>query len=387
MTPDDIQKYSAEFVAMLTSATASLTTIQGIEIGFFDRLSIDEPVTAEELSGRMGYDIARVERWLNFGIAAGYLAKSPRGYTLTPKGMILSKNTPVPDLLGLHVLVGYFTHAIQHSRDLYQRGIGLDSLTKGKMSRDYIPRVASQLSKAAAEFFHAAGLAPGHTILDLGCGNASLLRETIKVCPGVSATGVDINPHTLDVARRRNAELGLQDQIELQQGDITDLTRFRDGSFDWVCSFNVFHYLPANKRAPFLREMIRISRYGAFFNQVITNTLGTYAVDVLLSTMFTDYTGFFTTAEADALLAAVGVKHSIIQPIVHGESRLVTLYTKKADSALGRVPGMNDMTVAALKKIGITTALGLLTADRSTLPKALENPDALIASAKKLLFP
>jgi hypothetical protein len=53
-------------------------------------------------------------------------------------------------------MFSYFTKAIQHSRDAYQKGVGLDSITHGTISRDYIPRVASQLSKASVAFFQRA---------------------------------------------------------------------------------------------------------------------------------------------------------------------------------------------------------------------------------------
>lgn len=387
MDKQDIKKYAGEFVTMLTYATASLTTIQGLELGFFDRLPADRPITAEEISGQMGYDISRVERWLRFAVAGGYVARSDEGYALTPKGTMLRKDTPVPDLLGIHNMVSYFTTAIQYSRDVYQKGVGLDSITKGRISRDYIPRVASQLSRDSAEFLKRCGLSTGHTILDLGCGDGSVLREAVKTCPGVSATGVDINPHTLEMGRKKNTEAGLQDQIELQVGDVTDLSRFKDGAFDWVCAVNIFHFLPMNKRERFLSEMIRISRYGIFTNQVITNTLGTLAVDVLLSTLFTDFTGFFSQAEADELIHKTEVSHFMFLPIIQGESRLVVLFTSKTDIPLTRVSGMSQQNRDALAKHGITTAKGLLIADPALLAGAGVDSGAVRMEAIKVLFP
>jgi ubiquinone/menaquinone biosynthesis C-methylase UbiE len=113
-----------------------------------------------------------------------------------------------------------------------------------------------------------------------------------RTCPGISATGIDINIHTLELGKRRNTDAGLQDQIELQVGDVMELSLFRDNSFDWVSAINVFHFLPVNKRERLVQEMIRISRYGIFFNQVNVNNLQTIAVDVLLATLFSDYAGF-----------------------------------------------------------------------------------------------
>lgn len=387
MDANEIKKNAAELVLMLTHGTATLSTIQGIEVGFFDWIPSNKSITAQELSGQMGYDISKVERWLRFATAIGYVSKTNGGYTLTVKGSLLRRGTPVPDLLGLHHMVSYFTKALPYSKDAYQNGVGLDSITQGKISRDYIPRVASQLSQTSAEFFKWSGLSTGHTILDLGCGDGSVLRETVKACPGVSATGIDMNPHTLELGKRKNAEAGLQDQIELRVGDVTNMSGIKEGAFDWVYAINVFHFLPSNKREKFLREMIRISRYGIFFNQVITNNIGTYSVDVLLSTLFTDFTGFFIETEADEIIRRMNLSHYTFLPIIQGESRLAVMYTSKTDVPLNRLAALNPGQRDALLKRTILTAKDVLTTDASVLADLGVNVEELRKSAIKLLFP
>lgn len=387
MDINEIKKYAAELKNMLTYATAALTTIQGIEVGFFDWMPTGKAITAQELSGQMGYDISKVERWLRFAVAAGYLSRSAGGYMLTAKGVLLRRGTPVPDLLGLHHMVSYFTKALPYSKDAFQKGVGLDSITQGKISRDYIPRVASQLSQTSAEFFKWAGLSTGHTILDLGCGDGSVLRETVKACPGASATGIDMNPHTLELGKRKNNEAGLQDQIELRVGDVTELSEIKDGAFDWVYAINVFHFLPNNKREKFLHEMVRISRYGIFFNQNITNSIGTYSADALLSTLFTDYTGFFTEAEADELIGKMKLKQYTFLPIIQGESRLVAMFTSKNDVPLSRIPNLNASQRDALAKNDIRTAKDVLVAGTPAISGLGIDVEALRKSVIKLLFP
>ncbi len=387
MDVNDIKKSSAELFSMLTQAAAALATIQGIEVGFFDWIPLNKAVTAGELSRQMGYDISRVERWLRFALAAGYVNKSESGYTLTLKGSLLRRGTPAPDLLGLHHMVSYFTKAVPYSKDAYQKGAGLDSITQLKISRDYIPRVASQLSRASAECFKWAGLTTGHTILDLGCGEGSVLRETVRACPGVSATGIDINLQTLELGKRKNAEVGLQDQIELRVGDVTNLSGIKDGSFDWVYSVNVLPYLPINKRDTFLREMIRISRYGVFFNQTVANNVATLSADVLLSTLFTDFTGFFTEADADEFIQRVKIKHYAFMPIIQNESRMVLMFTSKNDVPLNRIQGMSDADREKLSKENVHTAKDLLLKDPTVIEKLGLAAQIVRDSAIKLLFP
>jgi ubiquinone/menaquinone biosynthesis C-methylase UbiE len=387
MDRDELKKLSGELLGMLVQGTVALDTIQGIELGFFDWLPDKKSITTQELALQLGYDISKVERWIRFALADGYVSKSDSGYMLTPKGSLLRRGTPAPDLLGLHHLFSYFTRAVQHSKEAYQKGVGLDSITQGKISRDYIPRVAAQLSRASADFFKWAGLSTGHTILDLGCGDGSVLRETAKSCPGISATGIDINIHTIELGKRKNIEAGLQDQIDLQVGDVTDLARFKDGAFDWVYAINVFHFLPVNRRDKFLQEMIRISRYGVFFNQLIVNTLQTIAVDVLLSTLFTDYTGFFTEAESDEIIRKTDISHYYFIPIIQGESRLVVMYTSKSNTPISRIPGLNDPEKLKLGRENLTTAKDLLTTDPASLTKLGIDVNLLRAAAIKLLFP
>ncbi len=387
MNRSDAKAHAADLMTMLTHATVVLTTIQGIELGFFDWIPANRPITAQELSGQLGYDIIKIERWLRFAVSVGYVSRVNGGYSLSEKGALLRRGTPLPDLLGLHHMVGYFTRAISNSKDAYQKGVGLDSITQGKISKDYIPRVASQLSKTAAEFFRWCGVSSGHTILDLGCGDGSVLRETVRTCPGVSATGIDINIHTIEMGRRKNVENGLQDQIDLMVGDVTDMKRFPNGAFDWVYAINVFHFLPVYKRDQFIREMIRISRYGIFTNQVITNNIATLSADVLLSTLFTDFTGFFSQSEADTLIRDLRVKHYRFLPIIQGESRLLALLTSKNDVPLKRIPDITDRDRTALEHTGIMTAKDLIVADPESVGPRGIDAEPLRRAAIKLLFP
>ena len=115
MNQEDIKKNSSELMTMLIQGTVALSTIQGIELGFFDWIPLDKAVTAQELSGQMGFDISKVERWLRFAASQRVCEQAIGGYTLTAKGSLIRRTTPAPDLLGLHHMFSYFTKAVQYS--------------------------------------------------------------------------------------------------------------------------------------------------------------------------------------------------------------------------------------------------------------------------------
>jgi hypothetical protein len=120
---------------------------------------------------------------------------------------------------------------------------------------------------------------------------------------------------------------------------------------------------------------------------VITNNIATLSTDVLLSTLFTDFTGFFTPEDADALVARVGSTHYRFLPIIQGESRLLALFTSKNDMPLKRLPDINDRSLKTLEAAGISTVKDLLSADPVKLQACGIDAEANRKAAIKLLFP
>ncbi|HXE46264.1 MAG TPA: methyltransferase domain-containing protein [Conexibacter sp.] len=84
-------------------------------------------------------------------------------------------------------------------------------------------------------------LAPGHSVLDVGCGPGILsVLAAPQVSPGGSVTGVDVAEGMLAVAREKAAEQGVGDAVAFQLGDMHELP-FADDSFDAVvCSYAMF---------------------------------------------------------------------------------------------------------------------------------------------------
>lgn len=104
----------------------------------------------------------------------------------------------------------------------------------------------------AAEF----RLHKGERVLDLGCGTGSDLLQFAR--HGALATGVDLTPRHVELARQRVGELAM-----VHHADARHLP-FADASFDYVYSHGVLHHCDDPQRV--VSEMLRVLRPGGRFN-------------------------------------------------------------------------------------------------------------------------
>jgi len=117
-------------------------------------------------------------------------------------------------------------------------------------------RMAQRLEGAAQRTVALAGVEEGERVLDVACGtgNAALLAAR----RGAVATGIDIEPRLLEVARERAGAEELE--IAWREGDAAQLP-FDDGEFDVVLS--VFGAMYADDQAAVAAELRRVSAPGA----------------------------------------------------------------------------------------------------------------------------
>ena len=100
-------------------------------------------------------------------------------------------------------------------------------------------------------------LAPGSTVLDVGCGTgASTLPAAQKVASNGRVIGVDLAENLLALARAKAANLGFQN-VEFNVGDMTSLG-FPDAHFDAVVSvFSIFFVADMEKQVRELWRMVK----------------------------------------------------------------------------------------------------------------------------------
>jgi ubiquinone/menaquinone biosynthesis C-methylase UbiE len=101
-----------------------------------------------------------------------------------------------------------------------------------------------------------AGMRPGESVLDAGCGTGSLtLVARRRAGPQARVCGVDAAPEMVAVAQRKARQAGLD--VDFRAGLIQALP-FGDGEFDLVLSSLMMHHVPSDLQPRAFAELRRV---------------------------------------------------------------------------------------------------------------------------------
>lgn len=330
----DTQEQMMKVFKILEDGWTGALLSAGISSGIFNMIHEYESVSLKEISEELGYDQIKLDMWFYFAESQGWVKKDKEKFQLTELGMNFSPAVANPDMKGLLQLSQYYFSAAAQASETFKPQKSLDKLSDGKISREYQPRVSDNFSLALKDLFLKHDIKEGETLLDVGCGNGSFLRNLIRQMEGIQLNGVDTNLFAIEKGKALNKENGLEDNINLLVGDITeDLDDFPDGSYDWVTSINVMHFLDIGKRLPVIEHMIRIARKGVFVTQVMIETTPlSRAANPLMGLLWNDYTGFFYKNELENLNKYLENKYKnhrfTIEGIMKGNSHILIIEPK-----------------------------------------------------------
>ena len=97
----------------------------------------------------------------------------------------------------------------------------------------------------------------------MGCGGGWAVVQLAERFPKISCAGIDVEPHSVDLARRLIAERGLADRCEARAQSADQLDEV--GAYDVATSFPVVHEIaPALKPAVFAAVARALKPGGCF---------------------------------------------------------------------------------------------------------------------------
>ncbi len=137
----------------------------------------------------------------------------------------------------------FLDESMTYSCAIFSRGA--DTLEQAQATK--LDLVASKLA-----------LAPGMSVLDVGCGWGSFAIHAARTY-GVSVTGVTISPAQAELARKRVAEAGLTELVEIR---VADYRRLPPASFDAIASIGMAEHVGESQIDLYARSLFALLRPG-----------------------------------------------------------------------------------------------------------------------------
>jgi SAM-dependent methyltransferase len=217
--------------------------------------SLDRQKTREELLSDL--NVRRPElldALLELGVSLGELGRDGGRYRLKgsrARALRKEKNDAMAAMVQANVT--YYNSVFQGFGERLKGG-GLD---EGVGAFGPLVARVSKIADPYVEHF-LSGIVRGKgalRVLDLGCGSGSHLRRVVEVNPDVTGIGLDSDSDVVKQAKMNVAGWGLEESIEVMEGDLRSLPPHAKGPFDLILVVSVIYYFSGHERAEILEKL------------------------------------------------------------------------------------------------------------------------------------
>lgn len=218
----------------------------GDKLGLYRAMRGAGPLTAEEVAERTGTAERYVREWLSAQAARGYVDYDGEGRFTLPEEHAI----PLTDEASPACVIGAFEtalgslYATDTIADRFRTGEGFawgdhDTHVLGGCERFFKPGYLNNLASAWIPALEGveAKLQKGARVADVGCGHGASTLLLANAYPNSTVVGFDVHDGSVDAARARAAEAGLDDRVEFKVASALDFS----GTYDLVCFFDCLH--------------------------------------------------------------------------------------------------------------------------------------------------
>jgi SAM-dependent methyltransferase len=228
---------------------AALVTV-GDRLGLYRAMADAQSVTAAELAARTATHERYVREWLNAQAAGGFVTydAATDTYTLPAEhAFVLADDDSPLAMAGIYQAATAIMDGREHVAERFRTGAGLGwhehhhDLFSGTerafganyrmhLVADWLPALTGVVGK----------LERGAAVADVGCGHGASTILMAQAFPRSAFTGIDIHAASIEIARRRAVEAGVEDRVRFEVASATD---YAAGGFDLIAFFDALHDL------------------------------------------------------------------------------------------------------------------------------------------------
>jgi SAM-dependent methyltransferase len=234
-----------------------LTVHIGDQFGLYDLLHRDGPLTADEVAERSGMQPRYAREWLEQQAVAGLieyddaaLPAEDRRYSLSDEhAAVLADRDSLSFFTPFARMVGAAAVQLPALQEAYRSGGGVGWQAFGPLMRTaqadanrplYLGPLGSEWLPSLPEVHR--DLTGGGSVADVGCGEGWSSIGIALGYPDARVDGFDVDPASIDAARRHAASYGLGDRVEFHLVDGAAVQT--EGGYDLVTAFECIHDMP-----------------------------------------------------------------------------------------------------------------------------------------------
>jgi SAM-dependent methyltransferase len=244
---DRLMDFLGRFVSDLGATAAAGNVVVGDRLGLYRALA-ERAQRPAELAARTGTAPRYVEEWLRGQAAGGYVEYDPSDDTYS---MTEEQAFALTDPDGAVFVPGAFQLALgalraeQRITEAFRTGDGVgwhqhDDEVFAGCERFFRPGYLANLVAGWLPGLHGMPekLQAGARVADVGCGHGASTLLMAAQYPRSTFVGSDYHGASIDQARKRAAEQGLDDRVTFE---VTSAQSFNGGPYDLVTTFDSLH--------------------------------------------------------------------------------------------------------------------------------------------------
>lgn len=233
-----------DIVRDMGAAMHAVLVVIGDRLGLYRAMTGAGPQTAAQIATRAGADERYTREWLNANAASGWITYHPADgtYALSPEQQFVLSTMDLP---GVYQIVAACFHDSERLAGAFATGTGFGwhehhhGLFEGT-ERFFRPNYLAHL---LTEWIPALDgvqekLERGCNVADVGCGHGASTLIMAQAFPNSRFTGFDYHEASIQKARQRAAEAGLNGNIRFEKAPAKG---FPGSGFDLVAFFDCLH--------------------------------------------------------------------------------------------------------------------------------------------------